>query len=104
MKLDDLLANQKRCAEMYKAIMANTTFPDSTAIGQDNHPEVRKLMLHFNRDDELRCKLLNTAEIEFIGDIFHAVFYNSTYQPTPEVLQAIRQVNLKLSLCSTATN
>ena len=98
MKLRELIATQERLAAMREAIRNGVPFPDTTAL-PSICPATRRLMIHFNRDDEMTCRLLNDDEIEFIGDIYNRVLDNPFFRPSREDLTTIQALNLKMSMC-----
>ena len=99
MKLEDFCSSPERLTAMYEAMEEDKSFPDWTALGSLSSPEVHQLMIHFNRDDELSCILLNPDEVEFIGDIHNKVFDDPYYAPNEEELLKVRCMNLKLAMC-----
>lgn len=99
MKLSDFCSTPERLGAMHEAMEADESFPDWTALGSLSGPEVHQLMIHFNRDDELNCILLNPDEVEFIGDMHNKVLDNPRYRPGDEELLRVKCMNLKLAMC-----
>lgn len=96
---DEFVSSPERLAAMRDAIMNNTSFPDSTALGAESGRDVYQLMLHFNRDDDLRCSFITDEEQEFIGEVFMRLVDNPRFRPKRAELATIRALNLKFELC-----
>ncbi len=94
----DLVSSPKRRAAMRNAIINGTPFPDATALGSMAGPDVHQLMIHFNRDDEMNCILLNEEDVVFISDLYTKVLDNPRYRPSATDLLTVRALNLKLAM------
>lgn len=95
----EFVSHPQRLAAMREAITNDTSFPDSTALGSEAGADVYQLMLHFNRDDELGCILMNEEEVEFMGEVFMKLVDNPRFRPTGSELTTIKALNLKLAMC-----
>ena len=104
MKLYDICSSPQRLAAMRQAIADDMSFPDWTALGSLAGPDIHQLMIHFNRDDEMRCILMNSDEVEFMGYIHNILMDVPRYRPTPDELALIRALNLKLAMCGSSGN
>lgn len=104
MKLYDLCSSPERLTAMRDAIQNDASFPDWTALGSLAGPDIHQLMIHFNRDDEMRCILMNPEEVEFMGYIHNKVMDVPRYCPTPDELALIKALNLKLAMCGSKAN
>lgn len=104
MKNHDFASSPERLAAMRQAIADDLPFPDWTALGAMAGPDIHQLMIHFNRDDELQCILMNPDEVEFMGYIHNKVLDTPRYRPSPDELSLIRSLNLKLAMCDSKRN
>lgn len=104
MNLYDLCSSPERLAAMRDAIKNDLSFPDCTALGSLAGPDIHQLMIHFNRDDEMQCILMNPDEVEFMGYIHNKLMDTPRYRPNPDELSLIKALNLKLAMCSGRRN